>query len=298
MRQCLRLLGVTLFFISSFLFAQPSCDIPSVGVQLHSVKQEVTQDFKSTIKHLAAMGFEGVEFAGRYGEYANNPAGLKLFLDSLGLKVAGAHVSIKQLRSADIEQKLNFFKELGTKLLIIPHDARVDNKNKIDELIIELKQLTQQVEKHGMKLGYHNHSKEFKPFNDSTFWDYLAQNTPQQFVLQLDVGWSNYAGKNSIEYVKRYPGRTLTTHYKIRTKPSDINKNKAVILGEDSFNWQALIKANIEQGATQWIVVEQEELPAGLTPLQAVAASKKGLDKVMQRFKYTCLTQKTVAIGT
>jgi hypothetical protein len=36
-------------------------------------------------------------------------------------------------------------------------------------------------------------------------------------------------------------------------------------------------------GGTKWIVVEQEEYPNGLSSLDAVALSKKGLDKYIKQ---------------
>jgi sugar phosphate isomerase/epimerase len=79
-----------------------------------------------------------------------------------------------------------------------------------------------------------------------------------------------------VEYVRRYPGRTLTTHYKVRLPEG--TKGKLPIIGQDTIDWPALIQANIEVGGTRWLVVEQEEYPNDLTPMQAVEMSKKGLD--------------------
>ena len=56
-------------------------------------------------------------------------------------------------------------------------------------------------------------------------------------------------------------------------------QGKLPIIGQDTIDWLALLKANISVGGTKWIVVEQEEYPNGLTPLAAVALSKQGLDK-------------------
>ena len=110
--------------------------------------------------------------------------------------------------------------------------------------------------------------------------DYLAKNTSKDVILQQDVGWTTYAGKDPIDYVKRYPGRTLTTHYKVKLPKG--TTGKLPIIGQDTIDWLALTKANIAVGGTQWLVVEQEEYPNGLTPLQAVAKSKNGLDKIIE----------------
>lgn len=41
------------------------------------------------------------------------------------------------------------------------------------------------------------------------------------------------------------------------------------------------LKADINIGGTKWLVVEQEEYPDGLTPLEALKLSKQGLDKII-----------------
>ncbi|MDU0354192.1 hypothetical protein RS130_09830 [Paraglaciecola aquimarina] len=97
-------------------------------------------------------------------------------------------------------------------------------------------------------------------------------------MLQLDIGWVNYAGKDPIEYVRRYAGRTLATHIKIRTNAS----GQSPIIGEDDYPWAELIKVLSKDGGTQWLVIEQEEYSKGRTSLSTVAASKKGLDKIIQ----------------
>ena len=56
---------------------------------------------------------------------------------------------------------------------------------------------------------------------------------------------------------------------------------ETLVIGDDVTDWLAVLKADIAVGGTKWFVVEQEEYPDGLTPLQSVKLSKKGLDKVM-----------------
>lgn len=72
---------------------------PQLSVQLWSVKDDLTQDFKGTLESLADMGFDAVEFAGNFGPYADNPAGLKAYLADIGLEASGAHVGFDQLRN-------------------------------------------------------------------------------------------------------------------------------------------------------------------------------------------------------
>ena len=97
---------------------------PRIGVQLWSVKDEIKQDFEGTLARIARLGFQGVEFAGEFGPYKTNPAGLKTFLDKNALQCAGAHVHFDQLADARFEATTAFYKTLGCANLVIPMDAR------------------------------------------------------------------------------------------------------------------------------------------------------------------------------
>lgn len=255
-------------------------NVPSVSVQLWSVKNKLKANFKGTLKTLANLGFKGVEFAGNYGPYHNNPEGLKAYLASIGLQASGAHVSINKLKSDDAEKTLLFLKTLGVEFVIIPVDSRAWNKNEIKNLVEDINMLAPKLAKLELQLGYHNHAKEFNLYQNATFWDYIANNTPKNVVLQMDVGWVNYAGKNPIDYLKRYPYRTRTTHIKVRTH-KDVNQSP--IIGEDDYDWATHIKNTMSIGGTKWLVIEQEEYPEDLDSMQSVAKSKRGLDAILKQ---------------
>ena len=260
---------------------QTSGYIP-VGVQLWSVQDMLKQDFEGTIKALVNMGFDAVEFAGVFGQYENDPKALKAFLKQQGLTVSGAHVGLDKLTDENIEATLAFYKSLGAHYLIIPWDERAWDPEGVVDMVKDLNTLFPKITAAGFAFGFHNHDQEFNDFQSKTYWDYIALNTDKNMVLQLDVGWVNFAQKDPIHYVKEYSGRTLATHYKIRT---DIDRNKrsdaSPILGEDDYDWTKLFSVMSEFGGTKWIILEQEEYPEGMTSLESVAKSKHGLDKLL-----------------
>jgi sugar phosphate isomerase/epimerase len=282
----LNIITVTSMFLLSIMsFAHDHQDktmsktSPQISVQLWSVKDEVKADFQGTLKTLAEMGFEGVEFANEFGEFSGNATAIKKVLDSLSLKGSGAHVSFEQLNDKNFAKTVSFYQILGVDMLIVGWDERAWHPEGIKEVIGLLSKLSKKLAPFGMKTGFHNHDHEFNDFKGSTYWDYIAVNTPENVVLQQDVGWTTYAGKDPIAYVEKYPGRTLTTHYKVKLPEG--TKGKLPIIGQDTIDWLNLTKANMTVGGTLWLVVEQEEYPNGLTPLQAVEKSKLGLDKIL-----------------
>ncbi len=255
-------------------------EIPfKVGVQLWSVKDELKADFKGTIKQLAAMGFKGVELAGEYGEFKDDPEGLAAFIKSQGMEISGTHTGFDKLTDDKIDDTLSFYKRAGVTAAMISWDSRAFDPNTVWQTIADLNRLQAKVESYGIKFGYHNHAQEFGAYRDVTLWDHIARSTPDSMIMQLDVGWASAAGLNPADFVRKHPGRTVSTHFK--AAENEVERGKLPIIGQDSINWHELIHASKSVGGTKWLILEQEEYPNGMSQLQAVEASKKGLDKVL-----------------
>ncbi|RYY04661.1 MAG: sugar phosphate isomerase/epimerase [Gammaproteobacteria bacterium] len=250
---------------------------PKLSVQLWSIKDDVNKDFEGTLKQLKAYGFQGVEFAGSFGKYADDAKGLKAFLDKTGLKASAAHVPFDKLSPENFDKTVAFYKAIDCNMLIIPFDKRANTAEGALEIAKELSAIEAKLAPLGIHTGYHNHKQEMLNTGDTTPWDVIAKNTPASVVLQQDVGWTEVAGKDPVDIIKHYPGRTITTHYKAAA-PDEGNKEDPII-GKDTTDWKTLIVANRTIGGTLWLTVEQEVYPAGLTPMQSVEASLKGLQK-------------------
>ena len=274
---------VLLVLISANAFSHGDKSPLQISVQLWSVKDDLKKDFNGTLTQLAAMGFDGVEFAGEFGPYANDAKGLKKLLDKLGLKVSGAHINFTLFTEDKFAETVAFYQTLDTKVLLVGWDTRAWDPKQVGSLVDDLVKLAKDLEPYGIQTGFHNHDKEFGQFKESTFWDYIATSTTQNMILQLDIGWVTAAGVDPVEYINRYPGRTLTTHIKAKL-PKGVTTGRPII-GEDTTDWPAVLTAEIEVGGTTWFVVEQEEYPDGLTPLEAVKLSKQGFDKIIANMK-------------
>jgi sugar phosphate isomerase/epimerase len=264
-------------FLSASL-AQAAAPAPQLGVQLWSVKDDLKQDFEGTLAKLAAMGFQGVEFAGEFGRFANDPAGLRAFLDKQKLQCAGAHLDFAALAGERFAQATAFYQAVGCRNLIIAWDKRGASPDGAAAIARELSALSSKLAPLGMRIGYHNHAQEMMGPEGRTPWDVIAGGTPAEAILQQDFGWTVFAGKDPVVLVKRYPGRTVSSHFKAKLAEGTQGKP---IIGQDRTDWPAVYAAARGEGGAEWIVVEQEEYPDGMRPLQAVAASLRGLRDVM-----------------
>ncbi|MDP5032251.1 MAG: sugar phosphate isomerase/epimerase [Paraglaciecola sp.] len=256
---------------------------PQLSVQLWSVKDAVSEDFEGTLRSIAAMGFNGVEFAGNFGPFADDPQGLLVFLNELGLKASGAHVPFDKFTAENFDSTVAFYQDIDCHYLIIPMDKRAFTVEGAKVVAAELADLQEKLAPLGMRIGYHNHKPEMEGELGHTPWDVIGKNTNDQVILQQDVGWTEVAGKDPVVMVKAYPGRTVTTHYKA-SAPEPGNPEDPII-GQDTTDWKALITANKTYGGTQWLVVEQESYPEGMTPMESVEASVKGLQKIISEME-------------
>lgn len=303
-------LAATAIVASTLSFAADQA-YRGISVQLWSVKDDVTNDVKGTLKTLADLGFDGVELAGNLGEFGDDAAGFKAYVDSLGLEISGAHVGFDKLTPENIDATIAFYKTLGVDWLIIPADGRAWSDEGIEAIVAQLNETAKILAPHGMKIGYHNHQDEFNDYGDTNYWEYMLDNTSDDVLIQLDVSWSHFAGEDSADLIKRHADRIGAAHIKAqvtnydavmpvieKAEPAHWGEKMGVVFGElnrvtaedngltsivgqDLVDWQAIVDQFAKSPEPVWLVVEQEVYPEGMTPLQAVAASKKGLEKFL-----------------
>ncbi len=257
--------------------AQGGRRIP-IALQLYSVRADSKKDFDAALEQVAGMGFAGVEFAG-YFNYTDRAADLRKRLDTLGLKAAGTHIRLDAFQTETIDKTIEFHKTIGCPFLIVPMDAAFWDPEKSKALAETFNKVAERLKPLGMACGYHNHKNEFNKDGDKTYWDLFAERTSKDVILQQDCGWTLAAGQDPVAYIKKYPGRTRTTHFKPTVRPEDTGKKP--ILGQDAVDWKAVYAACQAVGGTEWVVLEQELYPDGKTPMECTRESLAGLKAVI-----------------
>jgi len=251
-----------------------------IAVQLYSVRGDAAQDFDAALEQVAAMGFDGVEFAGYYN-YAGKGPELRKRLDGLKLKSAGTHIQLDTLLGEKFQPTVDFHQAIGCRFLVVPGNSDFTDPEKSKALADTFNDLAVKLKPLGMATGYHNHTDEFKKTDGGkTFWDLFAERTTQDVILQQDCGWTFAAGFDPVAYVKKYPGRTKTTHFKPTIREGETAKK--AILGQDSVDWAAVYAACTSVGGTEWVVVEQETYPDGKTPMECTRESLAGLKRLIE----------------
>jgi sugar phosphate isomerase/epimerase len=263
----------------SSLLAQDKKHIP-IGLQLYSVRDVLGKDFEGTLKQVAEMGFEGVEFAG-YGKFGKDPEGLRKLLDELKLKAAGTHIGAGSFVGDSLKKTIDFHKTIGCKFLIVPGDGRYTKSDQTNKEYAEFMTKTAEALKpEGLFTGHHNHTQEFAVEKESgkSYFDLFAERTSKDVVIQQDMGHTMAANVDPTAIVKKYSGRVKTTHIKNRPAKST---GKKPFVGEDNFDWKAYCSACYEHG-TEWFTLEQEEYPDGKSSMECTKISLDGLKAVLK----------------
>jgi sugar phosphate isomerase/epimerase len=248
-----------------------------IGLELYSVRNELARDVFGTLKAVAAMGYEGVEFAG--GAPASG-ATLRAMLDEVGLVCCGWHTPFDWVQDDKLADTIALNKAVGNTRLIIPW-IPIEGDDVLGEWSKKaafFNVLADKLAVHDMVTGYHNHTAEFKAIDGKTPWDVFFGETDRRVVMQLDTGNAMHGGADSRDILRRFPNRAGCVHLKPYTPGAD-DPFKAPI-GEDASPWAEIFDLCETTGGTMWYVVEYES--AGIPALEAVEKCLQGL-KTMGR---------------
>ena len=245
-----------------------------VGVQLYSIRDSVEADMHAALKKVKELGYDGVEFAGLFG---NKPADIRAWCEELGLNPISAHVPLDEML-ADTRGTFAAYKEIGVRYVVVPYvtEERRPGAAKFDETIEEIARIGKIASEMGLTLLYHNHDFEFKKVDGEYGLDILYKKVPAAYLqTELDTCWVNVGGENPSEYLRKYAGRAPVVHLKdfegskseqmyeligIKSEKKENVKNtfrfRPVGYGKQDF--RSILDAAIDAGA-EWVVVEQDQ---------------------------------------
>ena len=241
-----------------------------VALQLYSVRNEMAEDVPGTLKAVAQMGYEGVDFAGYHHTSAQD---LRAMLDDLGLRMGGTHLQLDALLGDELQRTIEFEQILGNPYLVVASvpEARRESRDAWLETCELLNSVAETLGPLGMYTGYHNHGWEFQQQFDGDYaWDIVAQITVDDVIMQLDTGNAMSGGGDPVELLERYPGRARTVHL----KDWSADKPGQIVLGEGDSDWDGIF-ALCESGGTEWYIIEQGS--KNHAPLECVALSLENL---------------------
>jgi sugar phosphate isomerase/epimerase len=184
-----------------------------VALELYTVRDETARDFAGTLRHVARIGYPGVEFAG-YGNLTAQE--MSALLKETGLNPVATHLRLDALQGAQLEASIRYCLDIGCFNIVLPWLANEwRSPDGMQKLAPQLNAIGQRCQEHGISFGYHNHDFEFSRVDDSYLFDYLLQATDPKLVrLEPDVYWVAYAGIDPVEFLRTHAGRIALIHFK------------------------------------------------------------------------------------
>lgn len=237
---------------------QPRASRPiPVGLELYSVREALKQDLEGTLRSVAKMGYQCVEFYAPYFEWSESRTRqIRKLLDDVGLRCYSTHNDENYFKADKILRAGDRNLTLGSRYMVM---ASSDPKPTIDgwkAVAQELNSAADRLESSGLKVGYHNHEPEFTPVAGVRPITILAKNTRRSIMLQLDVGTCLKAGSDPVAWIRANPGRIRSLH--LKDWSSDPAKGYKVLFGEGEADWRAILRAAESVGGAEYLLIEQE----------------------------------------
>ena len=241
----------------------PPAKARPIGIELYAVRGELAKDLPNTLRTVAQMGYEVVEFYAPYLAWTIPYAkDVRTQLDDLGVRCYSTHNSTASITPGDTMAKaIEINQILGARHIILasaPGDTQgLEGWKRMTD---KLAAASEQLKPHGLLAGYHNHRVEWLPLDSGQrVMDVIAANTPSDFVLQLDVGTCVEAGADPVAWIRANPGRIRSVHLKDWT-PGTAEEGKAfrILFGEGVAPWRQILGAVESVGGVEFYLMEQE----------------------------------------
>jgi sugar phosphate isomerase/epimerase len=236
-----------------------------IAAQLYTLRDVMPQDVVGTLRALAGLGYNGVEFAGLHRTPADK---LRATLDELGQAVCRSHVPL-DLHESDLDVAIATYHALGCPTLVVPWlpEAR---RGDFAALGATLNRIGGQVRDAGMRLVYHNHDFELRNQGGKTGLDILLETTDPALVgFELDCGWVAKSGGDPLALARKLSGRLPLLHVKDVTAAGDWAE-----VGQGAVDYRPIVAAAPGLGV-EWLIVEQDTTQR--PPLESLGMSIRWL---------------------
>src|SRR5437764_9115692 len=233
-----------------------SKDIP-IGLELYSVREALKKDLEGTVRAVAQLGYQCVEFYAPYFEWSEaQTKHMRKLLDDLGVRCYSTHNDEKYFSAENISRARDMNLILGTKYMVQSWSDPKTNIEAWKAVADNLNSAADILGPSGIIPGYHNHDAEWRAINGVRPMEVIAKNTKPSIMLQLDVGTCLEAGSDPVAWIRSNPGRIHSLH--LKDWSSDPAKGYKVLFGEGDAKWKDIFAAVESVGGVEYYLIEQE----------------------------------------
>jgi len=226
-----------------------------VGLELYSVRDELQKDLMGTVRGVAKMGYQCVEFYAPYyawtTEYARQ---VRAELDELGIHCYSTHNGLNSFTAEGMGKAIDLNKILGTRYLVLSYPGDLHTLDGYRHVAEILNKANDTLKGQGLDAGYHNHDAEWKPVDGQKPMEVLRATLDKSIMLQLDVGTCLAAGSDPVAWINHNPGRIRSMH----VKDWSPEKGYQTLTGEGIGPWKKIFAAAEKTGGIEYYLIEQE----------------------------------------
>jgi len=270
------------------------------AIQMNSVLPSAHANLPATLRRLAEIGYDGVEFAMRFGGFFGRTAmEMRRLLNDTGLRCTGATFDGMNLEGDALKIAADDFAVLGGKYLIQANLAvasdQIHNSEAWRRTAEAFTVRAERLQAYGLQAGLHNHTEEWVlTTSGECGWEIIFANTPASFVQELDTCHCMEGGGDPVKMLRAFPGRSQIVHLKeyprgtddpsARDDPAGIVR-KLCAFGAGRVPWSDVLAACRGVGGTEWYAME---FWMGSAPLDGQDLENAGLMLSFARRIFQC----------
>ncbi len=249
-----------------------------IGLQLWTVRNQLADDVKGTLKAVADAGYKQVELMN-----VIDSVDLVKRAKDLGLEVRSAFFNWETIANPSnqdapsIEKIIEVANEFGLEYLVFGYIGKSsrDTADKLKAITESANKAAEKISAAGMKMSYHNHSFEFEVLEEKkTGFEILMDGFDDKLInFELDVFWAAIGGWDPIKTMNRLGKRLGQIHLK------DLKAGQGVIydegqvaheafqeVGDGTLNMKRIMRVADKHGVKQFHV-EQDQSPDPLASI-------------------------------
>lgn len=237
--------------------------VPDPGVVSYTFRNQFSNDFEGTLDLILGMGITNIEFSSLFGKTAQE---VRQLLDERGMVCTTLGVGYDALLN-NLDQVIDDAKTLGAKnvrLGSLPRRDGIFDKELVESAAENFNRIGEALDRQGLHFSYHNHAFEFVPYNNTTLYHYLIEQTDPRFVsFELDTYWVMQAGHDPVKLLETYPERFRLLHLKDLKKgveghfEAPASRDNDVVVGTGQVDWPAVLKA-AQKTKIEYYYIEDE----------------------------------------
>jgi sugar phosphate isomerase/epimerase len=242
--------------------------IKPLGLELYTVRKELSADPAKTLAAVAAIGYSYVEVV--WPLLKMPVPDFRKLLDAAGLRARSGHIGTAVL-DAGWEAQLDSAKAMGHEYLIVASLPGGQRRTLDDwrRWADRFNQAAVVARKHDLGLGFHTEPDNFPAVEGKVPYDVFVERLDPKLVrLQFDIGNAAMAGADPLEYVTRWRDRYDSFH--IKDVPT-LGKIADTELGAGVLDLKKILKAAGDLSG-KLLYVEQEG------SADSIASAKKDFD--------------------